>query len=695
MAIPAHIIKLGHARDHLRQHLAIDAGLESMDHRPLGSDSKQVDLETRDLCRAQMQCCRDNAHWEIAGMIGGSKITVWKERPDGGLEPSGARWAQDQFDAPGLASDRLYFDRAEWEALLATMTTEESRAYFAETTAESKSAPGINTKLEAECSIALGPQERAWLQLSKAIRLLHRILRTRLAGQEPAPWIDPPADPFDAECADATHRHRRTARTSLAMRRGLLSGDLTAHLEKDGQSKPLPGWVWENASAAENAFHFSWLPLDPMRDHGLQGFTDSRCFIRRAEFKAWLANPVVAELGELPRLPAAFDRAAMPDLIAYREPPDKPFIELTEALTWIAFTLAISRDEFAMAEQCRFGPFVRADWPDALRNAVASLATHASAGAIRVRGRYVASYSDHSAAANANTDYLADTQLRDFACFDSLHGGLERGTGLVWEANVLESALEGHGDGWRDVEVCRAELLKLFPPKVDSLRALTQPLPAALSEIGAVMALDEALSLIAHGTPSHDVQVWANSDGELRFLEPNGKPIPSTENGEYPATLQALRAANRALHAALSDGRMPSYVAPATGAPLTVPRLYWNGVDPESLHHVYCGMTPADPGAGCAVLLSRQAFNAWSAAFAVLAKSGGTVPPNRQLDHEEIIGQAAAMLAVQSGISIGSAAASIVAELPPNPKTGKPRDSRYIERMIAHLWEGGLSQSPP
>lgn len=70
------------------------------------------------------------------------------------------------------------------------------------------------------------------------------------------------------------------------------------------------------------------------------------------------------------------------------------------------------------------------------------------------------------------------------------------------------------------------------------------------------------------------------------------------------------------------------------------------------------------------------------------------MPANRKLNHAEIIGQAASMIAAQPGISKGSAAASIVADLPRNPKTGKPRDTRHIERMIAHLWEGGLSQSP-
>lgn len=312
--------------------------------------------------------------------------------------------------------------------------------------------------------------DRQWLRLSKAVRILHRILRTRLAGQEPAPWIKPPADPFDADCANATHRHRRTARTSLTMRRALLSDALTAHLVNNDRSNPLPGWTWENASAAENAFNFNWLPLNPLLEHGLQELGDWRCFVSRAEFKAWVAGSEVAEIGDLPTLPAPFDRDARPDQLSYREPPERPFVELTQALTWIAFAVSLSRDEFSFMESCRFGPFAEGNWPDALRSAMSGFADQASAGNIRVRGRYIANYSDHSAASKANTEYLADTQLRDFARFDSLYGGLERGTGLTWDNDPLDNALFGPGDGWRDVEVCRAELLNAFPPTVRGQR---------------------------------------------------------------------------------------------------------------------------------------------------------------------------------------------------------------------------------
>jgi hypothetical protein len=531
---------------------------------------------------------------------------------------------------------------------------------------------------------------RQWLRVSKSIRILHRILKTRLAGQEPAPWIEVPADPLDAEYENATHRHRSTARTSLTMRRALLAGDLTAHLVKNSRSDPLPGWAWENASAAENAFNFNRLPLNPLLEHGLWEFGDRRCFVSRAEFKAWLARSEISEIGDLPNLPAPYDHEAGPDQLSYREPPDRPFVELTQTLTWIAFSISLSRDEFGFMEPCGFGPFAEDGWRDNFSAAITKFSDQASAGNIRVRGRYVANYSDDSAAAQADTAYLTDTQLRDFARFDSLYGGLERGAGLLWGNGLLEHALNGKHDGWRDVEVCRADAMKVFSRQDDIVRALTLPIPATLPDIGSVMGLDEALSWLAHNRPSHDYQVWADRGGEIQIRDPRGEVVQPAEDGSPPQSIEALRQACRHVHAALRYGYLASYVAPRDSSALQVPRAYWNGVIPESLHHVYRGMVPEDKGAGCPILLSRKAFDNWRTQknSAAAKPERGKVPANRQLDHEKIRDRVREMRRERPNLSKGSAAASIVAELPNNPKTGKPRDQRGIERIIAPLWEG-------
>lgn len=500
--------------------------------------------------------------------------------------------------------DRIIVERARVMAIWPAKALERKAA---EGTARSISSPPNK-------SVTVGltdDYERQWLRISKAVRILHRILKTRVAGQEPAPWIDPPADPFDAECENATHRHRRTARTSLTMRRALLSGDMTAHLVNGGDSHPLPGWAWQNSSAAENAFNFNWLPLNPLLEHGLQDFADWRCFVSRTEFKQWLARSEIMEIGDLPTLPVPFDQDTQPAQLSYREPPERPFVELTQALTWIAFSVSLSHDEFSFMESCRFGPFADAAWPASLRTALAKFVDQASAGKVRVRGRYVANYSDHSAASQANTEYLSDTQLRDFACFDSLYGGLEHGVGLTWEAQGLDRVLAGRRDGWREVEVSRENLLLAFRPKLDDTKAFFAPFPATLPGIGAVIPLYEALPWLVQGKPSHDIEVWQNAAGDLMLHDPSGAIIEPRADESPPSIIEIYRHASRTLHGALREGILPAYVAPASGVPLLVPRFYWNGVNSESLHHVYRGMTPDDHGAGCPVLLSRMTFDNW------------------------------------------------------------------------------------
>jgi hypothetical protein len=70
--------------------------------------------------------------------------------------------------------------------------------------------------------------------------------------------------------------------------------------------------------------------------------------------------------------------------------------------------------------------------------------------------------------------------------------------------------------------------------------------------------------------------------------------------------------------------------------------------------------------------------------------SADAVPANRQLDYPKIKSMAAAMLSADPLTSIASAAASISADIPKNPKTGKNRDWRHIERIISPLWGEAL-----
>lgn len=65
-----------------------------------------------------------------------------------------------------------------------------------------------------------------------------------------------------------------------------------------------------------------------------------------------------------------------------------------------------------------------------------------------------------------------------------------------------------------------------------------------------------------------------------------------------------------------------------------------------------------------------------------------SIPANRHLDHDDLRRRAAEMRANQPSLSVGSAAASLVADLPNSPRTGKPFDARGIEKIIRPVWGG-------
>lgn len=84
-----------------------------------------------------------------------------------------------------------------------------------------------------------------------------------------------------------------------------------------------------------------------------------------------------------------------------------------------------------------------------------------------------------------------------------------------------------------------------------------------------------------------------------------------------------------------------------------------------------------------------------AAAFLKMRGIRPSTSPNRTLDHDAIRQRATDLRIAQSGISKGSTAASIIAELGPSPRTGNNFDQRHIERLIAPLWAGDSEQPPP
>lgn len=450
----------------------------------------------------------------------------------------------------------------------------------------------------------------------KAIRELHQRIKAAIPDGDPAPWFEVPPDLVEnfseGDEAGYVRRKKMEQRSMLVMQRALLSGDLKAHFSDGTDSSDVPGWAWTGAERNENVWSEGRLPLGVFLPEKWQRWSCHSVFLNEEAFKEWMDQQPLRDPAGLPALPPSYDAHSKPEPVKKRLPPDIPFVTLSEALTWIAFGFALDRDilDRAISGQA----FDGTDPQATLAEAMAKLAVRASGGQIAARGKYIENHSiDESRVLTAP---IEPVRFEDFAQFDILHDGLRYGTGLTWlnETSAVERVFQERRDQFRSVKVCRADLIRFFPPDFDNTRALLSPLPVSLPEIGLVMGMEEALSWLAHDKPSDDVQLWQNALGWLMFRYSTGEAFNVGKDEEMPEHHRRYRQANRKLWAVLQDGTVAAFVDVAGAGAFSVPRYYWNQVQPEHLDHVYRGMNESDDGRGCPILLSRLAFGEWRAA---------------------------------------------------------------------------------
>lgn len=185
---------------------------------------------------------------------------------------------------------------------------------------------------------------------------------------------------------------------------------------------------------------------------------------------------------------------------------------------------------------------------------------------------------------------------------------------------------------------------------------------------------------------------WQPSEDFPQHLQDKAARIGEDQRADWLQLQWASREVAEAIANAMRTGELPIWVAPM-GEPerLVAPSALVEVDEATVVAGVY--LPPHDRGwlYGKPFFVKRDDWANFAARIDSAKNrkgSSGLVAANRQLDHARIIEKAAKMLREQPTLSKGSAAASIVADLPLNPRTKKPRDTRHIERMIAHLWEG-------
>jgi hypothetical protein len=500
----------------------------------------------------------------------------------------------------------------------------------------------------------LQDDDDAALILRKAVREVILRLRETVSEADPAPWYDVPTYEgetwAEGDAAGFVHRKKLEQLAKAKLKIALLSGDLVAQFSDGAENCDVPGWAWREIRLHDSYWFDSCIPIDPFLPDDWYRWSGHEISLDRRALNDWLAQADLASVGKPPVFPEPHDVAKKPLQITARLPRDSAFVTISEAVSWVAFGISMDQGRLSLALEGK-----GIDPTESRRNvslAMAKLADRGTGGSIAMRGKYVATYLTDDRP--LQTEPIDPVRLADFARFDVLHDGLAFGDGLAWidDQASLDSVFDGRDDAYRNVTVNRAELLNAFPARFDDTKALLSPLPAALPGVGPVLGMEEALSWLAHGKPSDDVQLWQNALGWMQFRFSTGETFNVGEDSELPEHHLRYREANRVLWSPLQDGNLTAYVEQSPSRVLAVPRHYWNQVDPAHLDHVYRGMSDTDDGRGCPILLYRLAFDEWrngsqSASVAWSDKKGRApaVKAGRPPSDEEILAKADEMKA--------------------------------------------------
>lgn len=558
-----------------------------------------------------------------------------------------------------------------------------------------------------------------WIEGRVAGQRLRALLESHLAADDLAPWL---GEFCVAEYqrviggteAEARHSIKLEDHLSAVFQRAILTGAFSASAFDGHHFKALPKAAFAHLSVTRNALQLGPMDLDPLWPAEWWPWSSKHWAVPKAEFEAWMASPEPLSLTDLPPdMASAYDGSVVP--LTFREPTARARVSLCEAVSWIAFGIALEPMQFEMA--LHWERLENGDIQAVQRKVTQAVADLVAAGAdsrVAFTGRHVASHWEKG----ATNDVIAPLKLEDYMAFIIGRDDLYYGEGLhrtYRSKNDTQLHSSERRDLFTDVKVSRDDLMAQFPRKpsgkptdngspygpiywadfgADAIPALQRHFEAATRDEW--WTWPEAIAWVGSRDANHiaTLRHWATLflwEGDRDIIlggqhQIAGKHCPSPRETEA----DLLAAIERGAVATI--GRR-DHDAPA--GPLEKER--WRGgavVYSCGTAQLVSAKSKLTPWAFDIAVRRADLVDTFPAEMQSAIAAGGKVPANRQLDHDEILGRAASMLAEQPGISKGSAAASIVADLPKNPRTKKPRDTRHIERIIAHLWEGGVSKSP-
>ena len=476
-----------------------------------------------------------------------------------------------------------------------------------------------------------------WIDAFVCARRLFARLRTECANVDPAPWrtVENPeywGPQLGKTPEEYVFNEKLEARLVAAFQRAVISRQLTPSWFDGSAFECIPPHAFGSRSFLRNALLYGGFEVDPLWPDEWQAWSGRGWALPKDQFEQWMQSEDALSMAGLPMTGSDMSPSDFAS-IGSRMPSEASRVPLSEAVTWIAFGIALDAERLERA--IRWESLADGDLQGAQRQLETATATLLKAGAdglVPLYGRHVQAHGERGQRTE-KIDPLTLDDYRKALIFN--HDNLYYGAGLMlWYRAANESHLRGseRSDHFVNVTVERDALLKHCGSRFDSMAALLVPIPAALPEVGSVMGLEEAINLLAFGRPSYDIEIWMDGAGNMIFRDPSGASLPDVTEGEKPAYLVAFIEANRMLWKALQEGAVRAFVAPPASQVLSVPRIYWNSMNPECLGNVYRGTSNSDGARGCPVLLSRIAFDAWRATVPIQK------PERLRLSHSEVVG---------------------------------------------------------
>lgn len=238
----------------------------------------------------------------------------------------------------------------------------------------------------------------------------------------------------------------------------LLTGNLVASFLEGAQKQPIPPWAWVNPHRTKYAWSEGRLPLDVRLPDEWQRWNCCECALDRKQFGHWVREELPSLMTRTVEIPdLAQIEQEMPALIKAHLPSDRPWIELSEALTWIAFDFSVSKGRLYHAidagELGLSSQVVEVE----LSEALIRLADLAAGGNIGLRGKWT----DDDTFEGKLTEAIPQQHFHDFRRYDILRDGLGFGNG--YNPHEPLAFLDTSRGQYFDVTVNRAEFLNAFP----------------------------------------------------------------------------------------------------------------------------------------------------------------------------------------------------------------------------------------